>query len=45
LLEAASQIPSDVRERWLANSKLTDADRAAVTRVVGAALLAFQKVA
>jgi F-type H+/Na+-transporting ATPase subunit alpha len=45
LLEATSQISSDVRERWLANSKLSNADRAAVTQVVGAALLTFQKVA
>jgi F-type H+/Na+-transporting ATPase subunit alpha len=45
LLEATSQISSDVRERWLANSKLSNADRAAVTQLVGAALLGFQKVA
>jgi F-type H+-transporting ATPase subunit alpha len=45
LLEATSQISSDVRERWLANSKLNDTDRAAVTQVVDAALLPFRKVA
>jgi F-type H+-transporting ATPase subunit alpha len=45
LHEATSQISSDVRERWLANSKLNDTDRAAVTQVVDAALLPFRKVA
>jgi F-type H+-transporting ATPase subunit alpha len=45
LLEATSQISSEARERWLASSKLTDTDRAAITKVVDAALLPFRKVA
>jgi uncharacterized protein len=44
LAAATSQITADIRQRWLANSQLTDSDRAAITLVVAAALLAFQAV-
>jgi F-type H+/Na+-transporting ATPase subunit alpha len=44
LAEATSQIKSDIREGWLANAKLSDSDRAAITVVVDAALQAFKAV-
>jgi F-type H+-transporting ATPase subunit alpha len=39
---ATAKIATEIRERWLANSPLTDADRAAVMLVVAAALLGSQ---
>jgi F-type H+/Na+-transporting ATPase subunit alpha len=42
LAAATSQIAAEIRARWLANSKLTDADRAAITSVVASALLEFE---
>jgi F-type H+/Na+-transporting ATPase subunit alpha len=44
LAEATSQVESDIREGWLANAKLSDSDRAAITVVVDAALQAFKAV-
>jgi F-type H+-transporting ATPase subunit alpha len=44
LAEATSQVKSDIREGWLANAKLSDSDRAAITVVVDAALQAFKAV-
>jgi F-type H+-transporting ATPase subunit alpha len=38
LCQAAAQIPSDVRERCLRNSKLSGADSAAITQAISAAL-------
>jgi F-type H+/Na+-transporting ATPase subunit alpha len=42
LVTATSQIATEIRTRWLANSQLTDSDRAAITSVVAAALREFQ---
>jgi F-type H+-transporting ATPase subunit alpha len=42
LAAATSQIATEIRERWLANSQLTDSDRAAIGLVVAAALLEFR---
>jgi F-type H+-transporting ATPase subunit alpha len=42
LAAATSQIAVQIRARWLANSQLTDADRAAITSVVASALLEFE---
>ena len=44
LAEATSQIKSDIREVWLANAKLSDSDRAAITVLVDATLQAFKAV-
>ena len=44
LAAATSQIEAEVRERWLANSPLTDSDRAAIALVVAAVLREFQAI-
>ncbi|MEA3180620.1 MAG: F-type H+/Na+-transporting ATPase subunit alpha [Gammaproteobacteria bacterium] len=42
LAAATAQIPDEIRARWLANSQLTDSDRAAITAVVASTLLELQ---
>jgi F-type H+/Na+-transporting ATPase subunit alpha len=43
LCAAATQIASDVRERFVSGQKLNDADRAAVLKIARQSLAAFQK--
>jgi F-type H+/Na+-transporting ATPase subunit alpha len=43
LCMASKQIASDVRERFVSNQKLNDADREAVLKIARQSLAAFQK--
>ena len=43
LCAASTQIASDVRERFVANQKLNDADREAVLKIARQSLAPFQK--